>query len=132
MIEQIPYLSLLIAVFLVYVPRGFVARAQLQQPGGLDNSLPRLQQAQLTGLGARAQGAHMNGFEAFSPFAAGVLACLHRGVNAATLAALCVAFLLARVVYIYLYLSNKSTLRSLVWGLGFFASLALLLLPLFA
>lgn len=49
----IPFICVLIAFVLIYVPRVFVATAQAKQPEGLDNRNPRAQQAKLTGLGAR-------------------------------------------------------------------------------
>ena len=40
-------------------------------------------------------------------------------------------YLAARVVYPFLYINQISTLRSSVWGVGFFATLGLLCLPVF-
>lgn len=130
--DMVPYLALLAAVVLIYIPRIFVARGQAQQPEGYDNAHPRAQQAKLTGLAARARGAHDNAFEAFAPFAAGVLACKVAGVDADEIALLSLAFVAIRTVYLVVYLKNLSTLRSGVWSLGFLISLALLSLPLFA
>jgi uncharacterized MAPEG superfamily protein len=130
--EVVPYLALLLAVVLIYVPRIFVARGQAQQPEGYDNAHPRAQQAKLSGLAARARGAHDNSFEAFAPFAAGVLACKAAGVDADELALLSIAFVVLRTLYLVVYLRNMPTLRSAVWTLGFLVSLALLSLPLFA
>lgn len=125
---SVPYICLCVAVALIYLPRLVVVRAQLRQPEGLDNAYPRAQQAKLTGLGARAQGAHMNGFEAFAPFAVGVLACELRGVAAAQIAWLSIAFVVLRSIYLGLYLGNVPTARTLVFTLGFGAACALLLL----
>lgn len=61
----------------------------------------------------------------------GVLACKVSGVDADQLAALALAFVALRTVYLVLYLKNVAMLRSVVWGLGFFVTLALLVLPLF-
>jgi uncharacterized MAPEG superfamily protein len=121
-----PYVSLFAAFLLIYAPRLVVAREQARQPEGYDNAHPRAQQAKLTGLGLRAQGAHMNGFEVFAPFAAGVLACGLRQIDPARVDALCIAFLVARLVYVGLYLGNLATLRSTVWTLGFLAVCGLL------
>lgn len=118
-----------IALALIYVPRMFVARAQAMLPGGYDNADPRAQQARLEGLGRRAQGAHMNGFEAFAPFAAAVILCEVLGAARAWTDRLAIAFVVARCVYVALYLGNKSTARSSVWGLGFLSTLGLYLLP---
>jgi uncharacterized MAPEG superfamily protein len=114
----LPYISILLAWVLIYVPRGFVVWAQLKQPEGLDNAHPRAQQSQLKGFGLRAQGAHQNGFEAFAPFAAAVLACEIRHANVDTVAWLSLGFVAVRAVYIALYLANVPPMRSLVWGIG--------------
>jgi uncharacterized MAPEG superfamily protein len=130
--ELVPYVALLAAVILIYIPRALVARGQAQQPEGFDNAHPRVQQAKLTGIAKRAQSAHENAFEAFAPFAAGVLACKISDVDSDEVAMLCMAWVLLRTLYLVFYVSNKSTLRSTVWTLAFLISLALLALPLFA
>jgi uncharacterized MAPEG superfamily protein len=130
--EHVPYAALLISVALIYIPRFFVARGQARQPEGYDNAHPRAQQAKLTGLAARAQGAHNNGFEAFAPFAAGVLACKVSGVDSDEIALFSIGFVVLRAIYLVLYLKNVSTLRSVVWCVAFLLSLVLLTLPLFA
>jgi uncharacterized MAPEG superfamily protein len=130
--ELVPYAALIAAVILIYIPRAFIYRGQTKLPEGHDNSYPRLQQTKLTGLPARAQGAHENAFEAFGPFAAGVLACKVAGVDADELALLSMLFVGLRALYLVLYLRNLSTLRSTVWAFGFLVTLALLGLPLFA
>ena len=130
--DLVPYVALLAAVFLIYFPRVFVWRGASRQPEGFDNTHPRLQQAKLTGLAARAHAAHENGFEAFGPFAAGVLACKVAGVDADQVALLSMGFIALRVVYLVLYLRNLSTLRSITWAFAFLISLTLLALPVFA
>jgi uncharacterized MAPEG superfamily protein len=130
--ELVPYLALLAAVALIYIPRIFIYRGAARLPEGFDNSYPRVQQAKLTGLPLRAQGAHENAIEAFAPFAAGVLACKLGGVDSDEVVLLSIGFVLLRTLYLVLYLANKSTLRSTVWTFAFLISLALLALPLFA
>jgi uncharacterized MAPEG superfamily protein len=128
--QTVPYLCLLVSVLLIYVPRMAVLRAQMAQPGGLDNAHPREQQARLSGLGARANGAHQNSFEAFAPFAAGVLACKVAGVDADKIALFSLAFVTIRMIYLALYLGNKPSARTTVWMLGFLCTVILLTLPL--
>jgi uncharacterized MAPEG superfamily protein len=127
-----PYICILVAFLLIYVPRIGVLRAQIRQPEGLDNAYPRAQQAKLTGFAVRAQGAHMNGFEAFAPFAAGVLACELRQVEPGRVDLLSLVFVGARVVYVALYLGNVPPARSAVWFVGLFAVVGLLGLAAFA
>ena len=50
---SIPFWCVFISALLIYVARMPVAKAMKEQ-GGYDNHLPRQQQAQLTGFGARA------------------------------------------------------------------------------
>jgi uncharacterized MAPEG superfamily protein len=123
--NALPYVSLLITVVLIFVPRGVVAREQGKQPEGYDNAHPRAQVSKLSGLGVRAQGAHENSFEAFTLFAPAVLACELRHVDIGRTAALSLAFVALRVLYLGLYLGNKPSVRSPVWGLGFLTTLAL-------
>jgi uncharacterized MAPEG superfamily protein len=128
--SSIPYVSLLLAVVLIYVPRGFVAREQAKQPEGYDNATPRAQYTRLGGLGQRAQGAHQNAFEALTLFAPAVLACELRHVDIGRTAALCLAFIALRTVYLALYLGDKPSMRSAIWTLGILTTAALYVLAI--
>ena len=64
----VPFWCLLAAALLPYVWGGVTGAARSKQFGKADNKLPRLQQAQLTGFGARAHGAQMNAWEALAVF----------------------------------------------------------------
>jgi len=107
-----------------------VAKAQ-NDTGGYDNHHPRAQQSTLTGWGARALAAHHNHLEAFPLFAAGVLVA-ERVSTSPAISLLAVLVVIARVVYTALYIANISTLRSIVWGVGYLSCLALLAAPLWA
>lgn len=96
----------------------FIAKAQ----GGFqpsDNRNPRDFLARTQGLSARANAAQQNGFEVFAPFAAAVLVA-HATGNAAqaTINLLAVLFIAFRLAFIYCYLTDKSTMRSLTWAGG--------------
>ncbi|MBR9912575.1 MAG: MAPEG family protein [Gammaproteobacteria bacterium] len=99
------------------------------QAGGYDNHSPREQQAALQGWGKRALAAHQNQIESFPFFAAGVLAATATGVTGSVADYLALAYVLARLVYLYCYLKDIALLRSVVWGVGFLSSLALLCSP---
>lgn len=129
--DKAPYILIFLAACLIYVPRLFVAKAQAERPEGYDNAHPRDQQARLSDFGKRANGAHQNGFEAFMMFAAGVLGSVLGKVSPNVIVGLGAAFIVARCVYIALYLGNKPTARSSVWTLGFLATCGLLLAPAF-
>jgi uncharacterized MAPEG superfamily protein len=90
-----------------------------------DNRNPRAWLARQEGSRARAHAAQLNSFEAFPFFAAAVIiAHVLKGpmplVN--TLASL---FIVARVLYLLCYLADRSTLRSVVWLVGFGAAVAI-------
>lgn len=106
-----------------------VAMAMHRQPGGYDNRHPRDQQAALTGWGRRALAAHQNSFEAFPPFAVGVVVAIIAHADPQWTDRLAAVFIMARCLYIPLYLADVDRLRSLVWSVGFFATLCLYLLP---
>jgi len=129
---SLPLVCLPIAFALVYAPKIPLSVAMAREPDGYDNRSPRDQQAKLEGWGRRAVAAHANGFEAFPPFAAGVLACLVTGANPHWAGILAVTHVIARAIYPVLYIANLASLRSLVWSVGMATTVGLLVLPLFA
>lgn len=76
----------------------------------------------------RANAAQLNAYEAFAPFAAGVVMAHVTGVAHSTIAALAVVFAVMRVLHGLLYLADRHALRSLVWLVGFLCAMALLAL----
>lgn len=106
----IAFWCVLVAALLPYVPLGFVK--------GLDPKVPRANVKDLSGLPARAHGAHLNAFEAFPPFAAAVIIShLTLGANRAT-NILALAFLLARFAHMGFYLADRQPLRSAAFFAG--------------
>ena len=79
----VPLACVFLAFVVTMLTKAPVAVAQLRQPGGYDNRLPRDQQAGLSGWGRRALGAHLNAFEAFPAFAAAVLVAHLAGADPA-------------------------------------------------
>lgn len=88
-------------------------------PGGFDNKHPRLQAAKLEGPGHRAYAAQQNCWEALGMFSAALLALHISGVAIASVASLCVIFVILRAVYIACYLANQDIVRSLSFLGGF-------------
>jgi len=74
----------------------------------------------------RGNAAQLNAFEAFAPFAAGVVLAQFAGVPADRIAWLAVVFIAMRVLHGIFYLANVHALRSLVWFGGFACVLGLL------
>ena len=114
-----PFLCLAIACLLPYVWAPFQIPSRRVQFGTVDNKLPRIQQAQLHGRGARALGAHQNAFEALAIFAPAVLVAHLANADAAWSARLAVAFLICRVLHGIFYLSDLDLARSFVFTVGF-------------
>ena len=115
------YLCLLIAGLLPMVATG-VAKKGFKD---YDNHNPRAWLAKQTGFRARATAAEANSLEGFPFFAATLLAAIQTGVAADAVNALAVVFVLARALYIYCYVSDRASLRTLVWAVGYVCVIAL-------
>jgi len=126
----VPYCAILAAFLLIYIPRQVVSGEMKKQEGGYNNNDPRAQQARLEGLGRRAMGAHHNAFEAFAPFAIGVLAAMQRSPHRDAIVGACIGFVVVRTVYMIAYLADKAGLRSGMWGLGMIAIATLMTLAI--
>lgn len=87
-------------------PRGWIAK----------QTHPRVQ---------RGNAAHLNAFEAFAPFAAGVLMSQTAGVDPGRITTLALVFIVCRILHGVFYLTNAHALRSLSWlvGIGCVATL---------
>ena len=121
---KLSLLMVLIAGLLPVLCAG-IAKSGLK---GYDNHNPRNWLKSQTGWRARADAAQNNSLEAFPFFAAAVLASLQAGVAPDTVAQLAVAFVLLRLAYIACYLSDRASLRSLVWMAGHGVIVALFVL----
>ena len=92
---------------------------------GFNNARPREFLGSLSGWPARANFAQQNAYEAFPPFAAGVIIAHLCNTPQATIDTLAITFTVARVAYGLCYIGDRSTLRSLVWVIGFGCTVAL-------
>lgn len=90
-----------------------------------DNAEPRAWLDKQSGYRHRADLAHRNHFEAFPFFAAAVIIAQQADAPQATVDTLAMVFIAARLFYIYFYLSNRSTLRTAAWTIGFLAVIGL-------
>ncbi len=114
------YWVLFILTVIPYLLAGTAGYCRTRDFGRLDNHHPRLQQQQLTGIGARAVAAQGNAWEALAVFVTVVLIAYMAGLNEASLALPATLFLIARVLHAVFYLFNLATLRSLVFMAGMF------------
>lgn len=109
------YWMILAAALLPYAATGY---AKFSGGGAktYDNRAPRAAIDSLPPQRRRAYWAQLNGFEAFPPFAAGVIVAHLAGAPQAWIDALAAVFVALRVVYTILYIQDKPTARSLAWA----------------
>jgi uncharacterized MAPEG superfamily protein len=119
---HVSYWCVLIAALL---PFGFTAIAKTIARRRFNNHAVREFQGQMTGVAQRAHWAHLNAFEAFPAFAAGVLVAQQVGAAQGRIDALALAFIALRVVYGALYMADLATLRSVVWAAALGCTIAL-------
>jgi uncharacterized MAPEG superfamily protein len=94
-----------------------------------DNSKPRDPAFYNDPIAARALGAHINGIETFPFFAAAVLLAEFRAAPQNLVNELAVLFLIVRVAYVFTYLGNRPTLRTILWSVGFAINVAIFFMP---
>jgi uncharacterized MAPEG superfamily protein len=83
-----------------------------------DNHNPREFLEKLSGWQKRAHWAQLNSFEAFPAFAAAVIIAHIAGAEQGTVNALAAVFILARIAYGLLYITDHARLRSVAWFVG--------------
>jgi uncharacterized MAPEG superfamily protein len=94
-----------------------------------DNARPREPSFYEGAIRARALGAHQNGIEAFPFFAVAVLLAEFRQAPQHLIDELAVLFLIVRIAYVFTYLGNRPTLRSILWSIGFAINVAIFFMP---
>jgi uncharacterized MAPEG superfamily protein len=94
-----------------------------------DNAKPRDPAFYQDPLRARALGAHLNGIETFPFFAVAVLLAEFRLAPQHLIDELAVLFLIVRIAYVFTYLGDRPTLRSILWNIGFAINLAIFFMP---
>ena len=108
------YWCVLVAAIMPVVLAG-VAKSR----GDFDNRTPREWLAALEGWRRRANAAQNNSWEAFAPFAAGVIIAHVAGARQGTIDMLALAFIACRIVYAVLYITDRASLRSVAWIAGY-------------
>ena len=94
-----------------------------------DNANPRDPAFYDEPVRARTLGAHQNGIETFPFFAAAVLLAEFRNAPQNLINEMAVLFLIVRIAYVFTYLGDRPTLRSILWSIGFAINLAIFFLP---
>jgi uncharacterized MAPEG superfamily protein len=116
----IGYWCVLIAGLLPYVAVAFAKVGR-----NYDNHNPRDWLAKQEGRARRAHAAHLNSFEALPLFVGGVVIAAMLQVPQAQIDALALVFIAARIVYIWCYLADLATARSIAWVVGIGTSIGL-------
>ncbi len=83
-----------------------------------DNHQPRKWLDKQKGAKQRAFWAHQNSFEIFPLFAAAVIIAHVAEAPQTQIDMLAGAFIISRIAYIFAYVMDRATLRSIVWALG--------------
>jgi uncharacterized MAPEG superfamily protein len=127
---DIAFWCVLIAGLMPIACAGIAKYGQFAEPATsrFDNEHPREWLAGQSGGRLRAHAAQANSWEAFPFFAAGVIIAHLQHVDLWWINLAAIVFIVARLVYIGLYISNRASLRSLVWLVGLLAALSLYLL----
>ena len=99
---------------LPYVAAGIAKKGFKQY----DNAMPRQWLANQTGFRARANAAQANIFESLPLFFAAVIIASIQKVPQTTLDLLAAGFVLSRIAYLFCYIANWPTTRSVVWLCG--------------
>ena len=94
-----------------------------------DNARPRDPAFYEEPIAARALGAHLNGIEAFPFFAVAVLLAEFRTGPQRVIDELAVLFLIVRIAYVFTYLGNRPTLRSILWSIGLAINIGIFFIP---
>lgn len=121
---------LFIAMILPYLVKLPIGYAMQKARGGYNNRHPREQQASLTGVGARAVGAHHNCFESLIIFSTAVLTALVTNHVSSTIQILAVVYIVSRFIYILFYLMDLASSRSTVWFIGLMCCLSIMWLSI--
>ena len=111
-----------------FMPVMWVGVAKFMGPkkmGLQGNHNPREWLEQQSGAQKRAYWAQLNSFEAFPPFAAAVIIAVISGGSIGAINFFAVLFVALRLVYGWCYISDRATLRSLVWFGGLACVIAL-------
>ena len=111
----IAYICVLIAIFIPLVLAGYAKFSSK----GYNNRTPREFLEKLQGKGKRAHFAQMNAYEAFAPFAAGVLIAHNAGAAQSQINVLAVLFIVSRIIYSACYVYDQAALRTASWVAAF-------------
>lgn len=111
----VAYICVCVSIFIPLVLIGYAKFGSK----GYNNRKPREFLEKLEGRHKRAHYAQMNSYEAFPPFAAGVIIAHNAGALQAQVDLLAVVFVVMRILYGICYVMDWASWRSLVWVTAF-------------
>jgi uncharacterized MAPEG superfamily protein len=120
--------SIGLAAALIYFPYLLVVVGRFQV--GYDMGSPRSTFDKLPDYAKRANWAHQNSFETFVTFAAAALMAYVTKQDSAYAANLAIAFVVARLLFSVFYIINFPIGRSLMFGVGSFATATLMIISI--
>ena len=88
-----------------------------------NNESPRDHISSLSGMAKNAYNAEQNCYETFPAFAAAVIVAHQIGNDQSMIDLLCMVFLLSRLFHGYFYITNKGSLRSIVFTVGLISNI---------
>jgi uncharacterized MAPEG superfamily protein len=106
-----------------------IAAVKWLRLGHFENAKPRDPALHEDPVAARALGAHQNGIEAFPFFAAAVLLAEFRACPQNLINELAILFVIVRIAYVFTYIGNRPTLRTILWSIGFAINIAIFFMP---
>ena len=125
----VAYWCVLIAALLPIVCAWLAKSGSFGKPrknGGFDNHNPRAWMAQQTDWQARANAAQANSFEALPFFIGAVIIAHLLGAGQTLLDILAFLYVMLRIFYIMMYVSDMPTARSALWAGAFLVNIAIL------
>jgi uncharacterized MAPEG superfamily protein len=124
----VAYWCVFMAVLLPLVCAGLAKSGGFGRPrreGGYDNHDPRAWMARQSDWHARANAAQANSFEALPFFMGAVIIAHQLGAGQTLLDILAFLFVMLRIFYIMMYVSDMPRARSAVWGAAFLVNVAI-------
>lgn len=125
------YGCVLIAALLPWFCAATAKWGMFKQPpaqGGYDNHLPRAWLARQVGWRARANAAQANSFEALPFFIGAVIVAHQLHAPQGRLDVLAILYIVARIAYLFMYLADLATARSVIWVIALTLNIAILLI----
>ena len=123
------YWCVLAAALLPIACAGLAKAGMMGKPrreGGYDNTNPRNWLARQKDWRARANAAQANSFEALPLFMAAVIIAHQLGAHQARFDILAFMFVVLRILYIMMYVSDMATARSAVWATALLVNIGIL------